>query len=235
MMFHLWSVLVLVLRGRMRFVIRRAPGRRWAVPVAYTVGVVVWVWRRRAGMRDATLLPGEHVRLNPAPVFASDTGAPASSAGETPTSADATAALAGEPAPAEVEPVAADPVSGEAGDTALEAEASAPSTDAGDAETAAAPEDAGDASESSASAAPEDLTVIEGIGPRINEVLHAAGVLTMAHLADAEPDQLRQILRDANLNLADPQTWPEQARYAAAGDMDGLAAFTSRLRGGRAE
>ena len=43
-----------------------------------------------------------------------------------------------------------------------------------------------------------------------------------------------EILRAANLRrLADPATWPEQARYAAAGDWDGLKQFQATLKGGR--
>lgn len=222
MKLHLVSVLVLMLRGRMRVDVGRSPFRRWAVPVVYTVSVVVWVWRRRAVARDAALLPGEHVRLSPAPVFVSDTRAPASpSAEEAVTSADETAALADEPTPATVEGEAVEDTTSERTSDAVEG---ATSVEASDAEE-----------EPAAPNTPDDLTVIEGIGPRINEVLHAAGVVTLAQLADADPDHLRQILRDANLNLADPETWPAQARYAAEGDMDGLAAYTSTLRGGRAE
>jgi hypothetical protein len=34
-------------------------------------------------------------------------------------------------------------------------------------------------------------------------------------------------------NIADPGTWPEQARLAAAGNMDGLKALQERLTAGR--
>lgn len=85
-----------------------------------------------------------------------------------------------------------------------------------------------------ASAGPDDLKLIEGIGPKISGLLNAAGITTFAQLAATDVARLRQILADANLTrLADPGTWPEQARLAAAGDWDGLKALTDSLRGGR--
>jgi predicted flap endonuclease-1-like 5' DNA nuclease len=81
---------------------------------------------------------------------------------------------------------------------------------------------------------PDDLKVIEGIGPKISGLLHAAGVRTFAQLANTDVERLRQILVDANLTrLADPGTWPEQAALAAAGDWDGLKALQDSLKGGR--
>ena len=80
---------------------------------------------------------------------------------------------------------------------------------------------------------PEDLKKIEGIGPKIASVLQAAGILTYIQLAAAEPEHLAQILKEANIRLANPATWPEQACLAAAGDWDGLAALQDELKGGR--
>lgn len=82
-------------------------------------------------------------------------------------------------------------------------------------------------------AIPDDLVIIEGIGPKIAEVLNTAGITTFAQLAQTGPDRLEEILNAANLRLADPTTWPEQARLAAAGDMQGLQALQDRLKGGR--
>ncbi len=77
-----------------------------------------------------------------------------------------------------------------------------------------------------------DLAQIEGIGPKITEVLQAAGIDTYAELADTSPEQLQQILKDAGIS-ADPSAWAEQARLAAGGDWDGLKAFQEQLSGGR--
>jgi len=80
---------------------------------------------------------------------------------------------------------------------------------------------------------PDDLTVISGIGPKTAAVLQAAGLDTFTRLADVEPDHLQEILLAANLRLADPSTWPEQARMAAAGKLDEIKEFMARHRGGK--
>jgi predicted flap endonuclease-1-like 5' DNA nuclease len=86
---------------------------------------------------------------------------------------------------------------------------------------------------SKSSTAPEDLTPIEGIGPKINKVLHEAGITTFAQLAATEVSRLEQILALANLRLAKADTWPEQARLAAAGDWEGLERLQNELDAGR--
>lgn len=79
----------------------------------------------------------------------------------------------------------------------------------------------------------QDLTVVEGIGPKTAEVLQAAGVYNYADLAALSPEQIHTILKDAGLS-ADPSTWPEQASLAMAGKMDELKAYQDKLQGGRA-
>jgi predicted flap endonuclease-1-like 5' DNA nuclease len=80
---------------------------------------------------------------------------------------------------------------------------------------------------------PDDLTIMEGIGPKIASVLAAAGVTTFAQLAAADVDWLREVMLAAGLRLADPTTWPEQSRLAAAGDWEGLKELQGQLKGGR--
>lgn len=82
----------------------------------------------------------------------------------------------------------------------------------------------------------DDLTRIEGIGPRIAEVLHQAGIRTFSQLAAAETGQIEQILEQADprlRRLADPTTWPEQAVLAAEGRWEELAKLQEQLKGGR--
>lgn len=81
--------------------------------------------------------------------------------------------------------------------------------------------------------AQDDLTVVEGIGPKSQEALYAAGIRTYAALAQAAPDRLREILEAAKLRLLAPDTWPEQAGYLVRGDLDGLQALQESLKGGR--
>ncbi len=85
-----------------------------------------------------------------------------------------------------------------------------------------------------ASGQPDDLKVIEGIGPKIAALLNAAGITTFAQLTQTEVSRLDQLLVEANLRrLADPGTWPEQAKLAAAGDWDAFKKLTDELKGGR--
>ena len=83
---------------------------------------------------------------------------------------------------------------------------------------------------------PDDLKIIEGIGPKIAGVLNAAGIQTFAQLAATEPETISKILEDADPRLArlgDPTTWPAQAKLASTGDQAGLQALQDSLKGGR--
>jgi predicted flap endonuclease-1-like 5' DNA nuclease len=85
-------------------------------------------------------------------------------------------------------------------------------------------------------AKPDDLKRIEGIGPKIAGVLQAGGILTYAQLADSDPEQLRQILEASDprlIRIANPDTWPDQAKLAAAGDWEGFETLNRELKGGR--
>ena len=79
----------------------------------------------------------------------------------------------------------------------------------------------------------DDLEIVEGIGPKINSILKAAGIKTFTQLAAANPDDIKKLLTDAGLQLGDPTSWPEQARLAAAGDTEGLQKYQDSLKGGR--
>lgn len=79
----------------------------------------------------------------------------------------------------------------------------------------------------------DNLQIVEGIGPKIASILHAAGITTFAQLAASDPARLLEIIHAAGLRLGDPTTWPEQARLAAAGDWDGLKRLQDSLKGGR--
>ena len=80
---------------------------------------------------------------------------------------------------------------------------------------------------------PEDLTIVEGIGPKISSLLGTAGIVNYAQLAAAAVDRLREIVRDAGLAMVDPGTWPEQARLAADAKWDELETLQEELKGGR--
>jgi predicted flap endonuclease-1-like 5' DNA nuclease len=79
----------------------------------------------------------------------------------------------------------------------------------------------------------DDLTVIEGIGPKTAATFQASGILTYQDLADSEIEKLQAILAEANLRLGTPETWPKQAQLAAKGDWQGLQQLQDELTAGR--
>ena len=82
----------------------------------------------------------------------------------------------------------------------------------------------------------DDLTKVEGVGPKIAEILSANGVNTFKSLAGMTADQIRSILEAAEGNFAahDPTTWPQQGQLAADGEWDKLKQWQDELDGGRA-
>ena len=80
---------------------------------------------------------------------------------------------------------------------------------------------------------PDDLTRVEGIGPRISSVLRDTGIVTFEQLAESDPGTLKQMLYAEGLPFLDPGTWPEQATLAAAGAWEDLDALQRELSGGR--
>jgi ribosomal protein L30 len=79
----------------------------------------------------------------------------------------------------------------------------------------------------------DDLERIEGIGPKIATLLRDAGITTFAQLASSSVDDLTNLLQQAGLRLANPETWPQQAELAAAGKWDEFERLTDQLKGGR--
>ena len=59
----------------------------------------------------------------------------------------------------------------------------------------------------------DDLKIIEGIGPKIEEILHEAGINSFAALAAKSADEVREILlaQGSRYKMHDPETWAEQA------------------------
>jgi predicted flap endonuclease-1-like 5' DNA nuclease len=85
-----------------------------------------------------------------------------------------------------------------------------------------------------ASSKPDDLVVIEGIGPKIARILQENGISTFAELAASDRNRVKEILNEAGLgNLADPESWAEQAQLAAAGRWDELKTLQNTLKRGR--
>ena len=85
------------------------------------------------------------------------------------------------------------------------------------------------------SAEPDDLTKIEGIGPKISHLLEVDGIITFAQLAQVQVTRLQRILIDAGprYRMADPSTWPEQAALAAAEKWNELKELQDTLHHGK--
>ena len=87
---------------------------------------------------------------------------------------------------------------------------------------------------SEASAGPDDLLVIEGIGPKINQALNAAGITRWKQVRDADQATLRAALDNAGVSFApSSSTWGSQAAYLCDGDQVGFAAYTEYLVSGQ--
>jgi len=79
----------------------------------------------------------------------------------------------------------------------------------------------------------DDLKKIEGIGPKIAEVLGEAGVTTFKQLSDMDRDAIKKILDTVStLKSKEPKTWPQQAQLAADEKWDELKKLQDELMGG---
>jgi len=83
--------------------------------------------------------------------------------------------------------------------------------------------------------AKDDLRKVEGIGPKIAELLNNAGINTFAQLGATEVDRIKEILAEAGSRYAahNPGTWPRQAQMAADGKWDELKVWQDELDGGK--
>ncbi|PJF20490.1 MAG: 50S ribosomal protein L17, partial [Phototrophicales bacterium] len=80
----------------------------------------------------------------------------------------------------------------------------------------------------------DDLTRVEGIGPKMAQALIDAGINTYAKLAEANEDTLRDAIQKAGMRLAPSiPTWAEQAAFARDGKWDELEKLQESLEGGR--
>lgn len=90
-----------------------------------------------------------------------------------------------------------------------------------------------DAAESNDEIASDDLTKIEGIGPKIAEILNAASIKTFADLSASKVADIRDILEANKLSSHDPKTWSKQATLAKNEKWDKLAELQEELKGGK--
>ncbi|MEO6759376.1 MAG: 50S ribosomal protein L27 [Saprospiraceae bacterium] len=81
----------------------------------------------------------------------------------------------------------------------------------------------------------DDLKIIEGVGPKIEQLLKEGDINTWAELAATSVDRLREILEAAGsrYQIHDPSTWPAQSKFAAEGQWEELKEYQDMLTGGR--
>jgi predicted flap endonuclease-1-like 5' DNA nuclease len=91
--------------------------------------------------------------------------------------------------------------------------------------------------QSTAQVKKDDLKIVEGIGPKIEQLLQQGGIYSFEQLASSSPDKIREILLAAGerYRIHDPSTWPKQADYAAKGDITSLKTYQESLNGGKVE
>ena len=86
-----------------------------------------------------------------------------------------------------------------------------------------------------AAPAADDLKKIEGIGPKIEEIINAEGVTTFKQLSETPAETIKSWLEAAGSSFAthNPGTWPKQAEMAANGQWDELKTWQDELDGGK--
>lgn len=82
----------------------------------------------------------------------------------------------------------------------------------------------------------QDLTKVEGIGPKIEGLLNNKGIISYGQLADSKVSFLEQVIKEAGPNFATHRgmtgTWPAQAKLADLGQWDELSKWQDYLKGG---
>ena len=80
----------------------------------------------------------------------------------------------------------------------------------------------------------DDLTKVEGIGPKAAGALVAAGLVTFADLGKAKVEAVQKILDESEgrFGAMNPGSWPKQAQMAADGKWDELQKWQDEHDGG---
>jgi predicted flap endonuclease-1-like 5' DNA nuclease/predicted nucleic acid-binding Zn-ribbon protein len=81
----------------------------------------------------------------------------------------------------------------------------------------------------------DDLKIVEGIGPKIEQILNQSGMYSFDQLANAAANDIKEILVNAGsrFQMHDPTSWPQQAALARDGKMEDLKKLQDELSGGR--
>lgn len=80
----------------------------------------------------------------------------------------------------------------------------------------------------------DDLKIVEGIGPKIEQLFNDNGIKTWYQLSKTEISRCQEILNigGKRYEIHNPGTWPQQAGLAFDGKWEELNALQDRLDGG---
>ena len=81
-----------------------------------------------------------------------------------------------------------------------------------------------------------DLKIVEGIGPKIEELFHNFGIKTWKELGETSVEKCQEVLRSGGdrFRMHKPNTWPKQAKLASEGKWKELKKWQDDLDGGKA-
>lgn len=81
----------------------------------------------------------------------------------------------------------------------------------------------------------DDLKLVEGIGPKIEELFKTSGILSWKALGETSVDRCNKILHKAGerYRIHDPGTWPRQAKLAYEGKWQKLKDWQDKLDKGK--
>ncbi len=111
----------------------------------------------------------------------------------------------------------------------------APSLSASKPTAPAAPPPPAPVSEKKRSPVGDDLTQIEGVGPKIAELLKSQGIGSMLQLSQTSAERLKACLATGGprYSLHNPSSWPQQAKLLQEGKLEEFNKLKAELKGGR--
>ncbi len=82
---------------------------------------------------------------------------------------------------------------------------------------------------------PDNLKIVEGIGPKIEELCNGIDIWTWKQLSETSVERLQEMLETAGkrYQIHNPATWPAQAAMACEGKWDELKVYQDHLKGGK--
>ena len=87
--------------------------------------------------------------------------------------------------------------------------------------------------EAAEEAAGDDLSILDGVGPKYADALKAGGVKTFAQVSEMTPEAIEELLVKGNTPLIaghNADTWPRQAKLADARDWSGLMRYVDHSK-----